>query len=513
MSHRRPDATTLAASAVALAALAPVVWILGEVVQIPPGEAVAILTAERTLATLARTGVLVAGSTAIATALGVTLAVAVTWTDLPGRRAWTVALAVPLVVPSYLGAFAYLSAGGANGLLARLTGIAWPSVRGLPGATVVIALYVYPYVFLSTRARLLALADRQVEAARTLGDGPLATIRRIAIPQARSATLAGALLVALYALSDFGTPAILRVDVLTRVIYVRFGAFARAEVALLSLQLLAIAGLILVVSTRIDATAATTVATGTTDPVIELGQWRWPATLGPLAVVAAALVVPVGVLLMWLVQPGLASPYALPFEWTFAATSVGLAVGTALIAVVVALPVAVRAARGDRLGTALDRISHVGWAIPGIVLAFAIATLALALVGAYRLVPLLIGAYLVRFLPQAVGTIRASIAGIDDTLQGAGRTLGDPPGRVFRRVTLPLIWPGIAAGAGLVGLTTMKELPATLLLAPAHVDTLVTYIWAVREAGLYGRAAIPALALIGLSALSMGLVLARDRVT
>jgi iron(III) transport system permease protein len=97
--------------------------------------------------------------------------------------------------------------------------------------------------------------------------------------------------------------------------------------------------------------------------------------------------------------------------------------------------------------------------------------------------------------------------GVDRALVGAARTLGETPRRAFRRVTLPLIAPGLVAGAALVFLTTMKELPATLLLQPAGFDTLVTYIWRVQEAGYYGRAALPALVLVAISSVSMLVIL------
>jgi iron(III) transport system permease protein len=119
----------------------------------------------------------------------------------------------------------------------------------------------------------------------------------------------------------------------------------------------------------------------------------------------------------------------------------------------------------------------------------------------------LVFAYVVRFLPQAVGTTRSSVLGVDADLVGAARVLGEGPGGAFRRVTLPLIAPGVVAGAMLVFLTTMKELPATLILHPTGFTTLVTYIWRVQEAGYYGRAALPALVLVAVSGLSMVVLL------
>jgi iron(III) transport system permease protein len=123
------------------------------------------------------------------------------------------------------------------------------------------------------------------------------------------------------------------------------------------------------------------------------------------------------------------------------------------------------------------------------------------------LLPLLVFAYVVRFLPQAVGSTRAAFTQVSGSLPEAARTLGRSPGEAFRDVTLPLVAPGIAAGAALVFLTTMKELPATLLLRPAGFDTLVTRVWTAYGSGHVGQAAVPAFVLLFVSAVSMLIIL------
>jgi len=119
-------------------------------------------------------------------------------------------------------------------------------------------------------------------------------------------------------------------------------------------------------------------------------------------------------------------------------------------------------------------------------------------------------AYVVRFMPQAIGSIRTSTMQVDGRLIEAARTLGRSRTEAFRAVTLPLIVPGIVTGAALVFLTSMKELPATLLLRPLGFDTLVTFIWRAEEAGMYGQAAVPAFVLVVVSGLSMAVLLAQE---
>jgi len=121
----------------------------------------------------------------------------------------------------------------------------------------------------------------------------------------------------------------------------------------------------------------------------------------------------------------------------------------------------------------------------------------------YLTLPLLIFGYVVRFLPQAVGAIRSTPLQVDPRLVEAARTLGDSPFRAFRRVTLPQILPGIVAGAALVFLTTMKELPVTLMLQPHEFETIATQIWRAQASHFYQYAALPALILLVISGCSM----------
>jgi iron(III) transport system permease protein len=128
----------------------------------------------------------------------------------------------------------------------------------------------------------------------------------------------------------------------------------------------------------------------------------------------------------------------------------------------------------------------------------------------YQTIPLLVFAYVVRFLPQAVGSTRTSILQVDPRLVEAGRTLGESPLGAFRRITFPLTRSGIVAGAALVFLTTMKELPVTLILRPSGFETVVTQIWRAQKNALYQYAAVPALLLLVISGLSMVVLLSQE---
>ncbi len=527
-----PTGLILVSAAIAAAVLSPIVWILVRVLNTEAD--VSLFTQPSTLFT---TVGLVAAVTAASVLLGVPLAFLTVRTDLPFRRFWTVAVALPLVIPSYLGAFTYISAFGPSGYVADVlasVGIdTFPSIYGFPGTTLVLTLYTFPYVFLTTRAALLSFDGSLVEAARTLEVPRWKVFRRVTLPQLVPGIASGALLVALYALSDFGTPSLLRLDVLTQTIYVEFKAFGRETAAMLSLQLLAVTAVILALQSRVGDTTEGAYtgarASGGGDDRVSLGAWKAPALALCGAVVTMCLVVPVSVLFVWFLRGSSSiGRTRLVFEWGYATNSVLVSAAAALVCALAALPVAYLAARHrSRLSELLDRATYVGYAMPGIVLGLALVffgvtyestvdglasavSFASYLPNLYQTIPLLVFAYVVRFLPQAVGSTRSSVLRVDRNLTEAARLLGRSSLGTFRSVTLPLIAPGVLAGAALVFLTTMKELPATLLLQPTGFDTLVTYIWQIRESGSYGAAAVPAFVLIVVSGLSMVVILSQE---
>jgi iron(III) transport system permease protein len=508
----------LLAAAIALALVLPLGWLFIDVFRLGM-NAIDLTTQPATRQVLQRSLALVAVVTIGSILLGVPLAVITVEADLPFNRFWTVLSALPLAVPSYLGAFAVVSGFGDSGalteVLAPLGITQLPTVRGFLGASVVLILYTYPYVFLTTRASLLSMDSSLVEAARTLNAGRWEAFRRVTLPQIAPGITAGALLVALYALSDFGTPNIMGVEVFTQFIYARYNAFSRDYAALLSLQLLLVTGIILFIESRmgVDQSGAYSNRGNRTGSSIEFGRWRYVVVLLPLSVGLFAIGLPIGVFGLWLVQtsPGYATG-AVSFSWSYGWNSVYVSLLAMAGALVVAIPIGVRAAVSDSwLAQLADRVPYLGYATPGIVLAIALLSFSLDVVGGlYKTIPLLVFAYVVRFVPQTIGSVRTSTLQVDRHLVEAARTLGRSRLGAFRSITLPLIAPGIATGAALVFLTTMKELPATLLLRPLGFDTLVTYIWEVQEAGLYGQAAVPALVLIVVSGLSIAVILAQE---
>ena len=499
---------------IAVALVFPLAWLFVEVVTVDPGRARELAFSAGTADVLLNSLLLMIGVTACSILLGVPLAYLTVRTDLPFRRFWSIATALPLVVPSYVGAFAFVSAFGPQGefqrLLAPLGVERLPEIYGLEGTVLILTLYTYPYVYITARASLKSMDTTLIDAARTLEHDRWETFRRVTVPQIRPAVAAGALLSGLYVLADFGTPAIMRYDVFTRVIFVEFGTFGRDTAILLSLQLVAVTVFILWLEARVRGEERTT-AGGRSRAPVELGRWRYPAVAPVAAVAGLALVVPVAILVSWLgASSGATQPLA--FRWSYAFNSVTVSAAAAAVAVVAAVPVAYLSARyGGQLADAFERISYVGYAVPGVVLGLALVFFGSSYATpVYQTLYLLVFAYVIRFLPQSVGSLRASFLSVDPELPEAARTLGQSSAGAFRHVTLPLVAPGLFGGAALVFLTTMKELPATLLLRPSGFTTLVTHIWTAYESGYFGQAAIPALVLLLVSGLSMLVILRQE---
>ena len=309
---------------------------------------------------------------------------------------------------------------------------------------------------------------------------------------------------ALYVLSDFGAVALLRFDTFTRVVFTSYESrFDRTPAAVLSCLLVAVTLLVVLGESRLRGRAATArTGAGTARglaPVAAAPPWR---VAGLAAVAVPPLLgagVPLAAVALWLTR-GTSAGLDLP-EITAAVSATLLAAGlAALVTTLLALPVGVLAARHRGRGVrALEVSTYAGHALPGLVVALALvfATVATPL---YQELPVLVLAYAVLFLPLAVGAVRASVAQSPPSVEEVARSLGSGPLQVLRRVTLPLAGPGVAAGAALVLLTTMKELPATLLLHPTGFETLALRLWSHTQVGEFGAAAPHAALLIALAA-------------
>lgn len=476
------------------------------------------LTDSTTVAALLRTLLLTITVTATCVVIGVPLAWLTVRTDLPLRGLLSVLLALPLAVPTFVGAYIVVSALGPGGLLQDLLeplGVdSLPSIYGFEGAWFTISILSYPYIYLSVRAALLRVDPALEEAARSIGKDARTTFLRVNLPQLRPATAAGAILVSLYVLSEFGAVSMLRYDTLTPLVYIQYTTrFDRSFAAILGLPLIALALLFVAIDSMTRGRARYH-ARGQQRPprILKLGAWRWPAFGLCASVTALGIGMPVAVIVYWLVR-GLSAGQTTSFLLEAVLNSTRAAAFAAVVAVAAALPVALLSARHSGWVSGLvEKITYTGQALPGITIALSLVFFAANYATPfYQTLGLLVFAYVVRFLPEAVGACRSAILQVNPNTEEAARSLGAGPSRVLFRITVPQIVPGMSVGALLVALTAMKELPITLLLSPIGFDTLATQIWSATSEAFFTRAALPSLILVLLSGVAVFLMLRRER--
>jgi iron(III) transport system permease protein len=473
---------------------------------------------------------LVVAVSAGAAVTGVALAWLVVRTDLPGRSLFSWLAAMPLAVPPYVGALAYIALLGPGGYvedwLSAITGVdgrdlPMPEFFGLGGAAFVLVIFTYPYVFLLAGAALRT-SDRSLEvAAAAAGHGTLSTLRRVVLPLLTPAVGAGVLLVALYTLADFGEVSLMRYQTFTYAIYQQFTArFDRSAAAMLS-SVLVVLTILLLWAQALSQSRRRYHQAGSSKPprVVHLGRWRYPALAFVLLVMSLALFIPIGLLVYWTID-GLNDSSTVSQVWSYSDDSIysyawhslWTSALAATIAVLAALPLALLATRFDSPASRwLSRFAQAGYALPGIVVALSVIFLLNRYFDAlYGSTLVVVIAYVLLFYTQAHQAVMASLAQVPPAIEEAARSLGRRPERAFAEATLPLIVPGLVAGWALVFLTSLKELPATLLLRPAGFDTLPVRIWINSSEGVVALAAPLALVLIACASLPLYLLLRRS---
>ncbi len=484
------------------------------------------------------TAVLLAGVGVLVLVIGTGCAWLVTTCNFPGRGVLNWALLLPLAMPTYIVAFAYLDLlhpiGPVQGAIRWLLGyesprdFRLPDLRSMPGAIFLLGFVLYPYVYLTARAMFMTQPAHLMEAARTLGESRAGAFFRVALPLARPALAVGVSLALLETLNDIGASEFLGIQTLTVAVYTTW--ITRSDLAgaaqIASAMLFIVLALVLLErSGRRHQRFGSAQRMRAIQPRRLRGGAAWLACAAAAAPVLIGFVAPAIYLLhesaKRLGQGGGISRELL----ASLGNTLGLATGVTVVAVAAGLVVA-WAVRG--MGSTPNparwqaRVASLGYAVPGTVLAIGLLTPALALDASLgKLLGLaglplmsagvvLVAACAIRFLAMPLGGIEAGLARVSPALEQASRLLGETSAGTLRRVHLPLLQPAIAAGALLVFVDAMKELPATLLLRPANFDTLATWLYAEASRGTYEEGAIAALAIV-LAGLLPVILLARNR--
>ena len=449
--------------------------------------------------------------------LGTGLAWLTIRTDLPSRRVLKLILPLPLVFPTFVGAAAFirtLNPGGiANNLLENIGIDRTLELHGLFGAWLVLTLFTYPYVYLPVAARLKNLPSSLEESARLLGDSGWATFRKVILPQIASSLFAGSLLVFLYTISDFGAVQLMRYDTLTRAIWTTRLNNQPVSFAL-ALILLSLAAFAVIVETLFSRKfRKPDFATQVEVILTPLKKWKSLAVSVSWLIVFLALITPTIALGDWAADGLLREfrggrPLFIEFEDIIKPTinTAWISMLTAVIAAVIVLPVSYLVAKyRSPIGNTANAVMTSTFAMPGLLIALSMFFWTLRTSWAAEhlrgTIVILIFAYLVRFSAQALAPARAAVASIPERMEDASQVLGASKIKRFFSIDLPVVTPGLLAGSGLVLMSTMKELPITLLVAPFEFPTLTTKIFQSFEDAFVAEGGLLALILVLLSAI------------
>lgn len=514
---------TLGEAALALVAGLPILALIFAAVS---GSGASGLTARMLPAALADTGLLLVLVGAATAVTGLVTAWLVTHFDFPGRRIFAWALVLPLAIPTYLSAYAWVEVmdytGPAQTLIRALTGAEtlrdywFPDIRNTIGAGFVMSLVLYPYVYLSCRAFFLMQSGAIVSAARVLGASARRSFFQITLPLSRPAIGVGVTLALMEVVNDLGAVRYFGVNSLTAILYATwlnrssFGGAAQLALAIVLVMalLISLENLSRRASTRLGQRDSRT-----PPPRLRLYGWAgFAAMLACLVPVGLGFGVPASELLfLALKRAGTAVPevYATGFFYSILLGLLGAA-----LAVLLGWYTASRTEAGSSpTGRGLIRLVTLGYAIPGTVLALGLVAPLGALDGTinditYALIDTgpglifsgslfaVVYAYVVRFLAVSHNGLEAARARRGTNMLDAAKVLGAGRARRLVGVDLPTLMPAVAAAATLVFVECVKELPATLLLRPLGVETLSTLVFQQANAELFESAALPALGIV-----------------
>jgi iron(III) transport system permease protein len=487
---RPPWPLVVLGAVIAMGALVPIGYIAWYAVDLGPAATWDLLARPRVGELMRNTLALLVGVVALSTVLGTATAWVVESTDLPGKIWWHAALVAPLAVPAFVNSYAWVSTTSA--------------IQSYTGAVLVVSLSYYPLVYLPVVATMRGIDPALVESAQALGLSRWEAFRRVTLPLLRTAIAGGALLVGLHTLAEFGALQMLRFPTFTTAIYDQYrSAFNSAPgtvlAAVLVLGCLVLLGLDVLVRGR-GRVSRVGAGTARDAAPVDLGRSALPVLAGLTGLVVLALGVPFFALVRWLVI-GSSREFPVAEVAHAAVSTMSLAALAAAVTAVLAVPVCWLVVRHPSpVSLVVERATYTAHALPGIVVALALVAVSIRVVPAlYQTLPVLLFAYATLFLPRAMVSVRASLEQAPPVLTDVARSLGLHPLQAMLRVTLPLLRPGLGAGAALVFLAVSTELTATLLLAPTGTTTLATEFWSASSSARYAAAAPYALLLVAVS--------------
>ena len=450
--------------------------------------------------------------------LGVTTAWLTAMYQFPGRKLFFWAMMLPLTVPAYVLAFVQLGmfdyTGAISTYLRERQGFAQglPDIRNIWGLSIVLILAFYPYVYLLARNAFTSMGQQALEMGASLGLTPRESLVKIALPMARPWLMGGLLLAMMEVLADFGAVSVFGVETFTTAIYQAWFGFFSIDTAKQLASLLVLFVFVMIVLEQLSRGRrqfATKKSTAIQPKPLPSGL-GWLTTVYCGVILLVSFVLPVIQLIVWVVahwQQGDVSALLQPMGNSLV---IGL-VGAVLVMVVALLLVIAKRSDKSLFATILMRITTLGYAIPGSVLAIgifipiaAMDNLLLqflpvsdgttAVIKGTLIVMLL--AYIIRFLALAVSSIEAGFERVRPSLVESAVILNVRGVALIRRLYIPLVKSSLGVAVLMVFVDLMKEMPITLMTRPSDWDTLAVRIYAFTMEGQFQQAALPALVII-----------------
>jgi iron(III) transport system permease protein len=489
-----------AVGVVAALALIPFVYLLIRASQKPVGEIAQLLIRPKTLEVLATTSALVLCVVITTVVMGVLMASGLHFVRLPFRGLLLIPTVLPLAIPSYVFTYTWVA------LI--------PGFSGFFAAAFILSITTLPYVILATLSGLRTVDSSQIEVARSLGLTLPQIFKRVVFPQVKGHISAGALLAALYTISDFGAVSLLNVETLTVTIQNMYRAsYDRSAAAVISFVLIAFSTIVVLADERIKRQTpdSNVVKAYSTKNTLISSTWLRITIIATVALYALnAVLIPFYVLISRFLGNQIAIDWA--DLLTASISTISVAALGALIALVLSAPIGIiLSGSSTRVGRTAQRIITIGHGLPGVVVGLAIVSIGSKLGALYQTTFLLAFAYALLFLAKSVASMNSSLSRVPTSVKDVASTLGMNQWHVIKKVVAPIAAPGIGLGTILVFLTAMKELPATLMLRPTGFETLATQIWSAASINRFNEAAPYALILVLIAALPTFLISRPDK--
>ena len=453
--------------------------------------------------------------------LGLLISIILVRFNIPGSKILFTLSVLPLVIPSYIGALTYVSAFSPKGLFVQLFssfGInEIAGIDGFFGSWLVLTLFTYPYVVLICSSALRNLDSTVEDAARSLGKNRFNVYTQVVIPRLKKPIIFSGLLVGLYVISDFGAVSLMRYSTLTKAIYSYYEFNINGDPVIFYSSILIVLALLISFIQRGSEEARSAKVSGT--PKISEKTNLSPRSKVLIytflsLVIFSGLILPISVLSYWLIR-GLSAGNSVRAVFGGVVGSLSVSLLAALFSVIVSTPIIIMVSQyRSKFGNVLERIMLALYGLPHISVGVAILFITIKIFPSiYQSFTALIISYLIVFLPQAIGAGQASMEQVKSSYLDASAGLGLSKLKSFYRITLPLIYRGLFAGGALVFLSTMKELPQTLLLRPTGLNTMAIDIWSYASEGLFTQAAFSSFILLAISAIPTYILSTRNLTT